>query len=90
VSAPQLADGIRFRRSPDGSGALLIPEGVVNLNHSAAAIIELIDGARSSHEIAAELARRYGMDPSEIESDVSDLLERLSERLWVVLPAETA
>jgi len=87
VNAPALAQGVRFRRSADGQGLLLIPEGVVNLNDSAAAIIELVDGQRITMEIAALLATRYSMDVAAIASDIEDLLQRLASKTWLVLPA---
>ncbi len=87
MNAPVLAQGVRFRRSADGQGLLLIPEGVVNLNDSAAAIIELVDGQRTVAEIAALLATRYGMDVAAIASDIEDLLQRLAIKTWLVLPA---
>ncbi len=87
MNAPALAQGVRFRRSADGQGLLLIPEGVVNLNDSAAAIIELVDGQRTTMEIAALLATRYSMDVAAIASDIEDLLQRLASKTWLVLPA---
>jgi len=84
VNAPALAPGVRFRRSADGQGALLIPEGVVNLNDSAAAIVELLDGQRTVDEIAALLAERYGIDLAVVRSDIEDLVQRLSQKLWLV------
>ena len=59
----------------------------VNLNDSAAAIIELVDGQRTVAEIAALLATRYGMDVAAIASDIEDLLQRLAIKTWLVLPA---
>jgi pyrroloquinoline quinone biosynthesis protein D len=87
MNAPTLAPGVRFRRSPDGQGVLLIPEGVVNLNDSAAAIVELVDGQRSIAEIASVLATRYGIDAAVISSDIDDLLQRLAAKMWLVVPA---
>ncbi|HXW52149.1 MAG TPA: pyrroloquinoline quinone biosynthesis peptide chaperone PqqD [Candidatus Acidoferrales bacterium] len=84
MNAPALAPGVRFRRSADGQGALLIPEGVVNLNDSAAAIVELLDGQRTVDEIAALLAERYGIDLAVVRSDIEDLVQRLSQKLWLV------
>jgi pyrroloquinoline quinone biosynthesis protein D len=83
MNAPSLAPGVRFRRSADGQGVLLIPEGVVNLNDSAAAIVELLDGVRSVPEIASLLAERYGIDSAVVRSDVEDLLQRLAHKLWL-------
>jgi|GEM_PF-1049360 len=85
MSAPSFAKGVRFRRLPDGQGTLLIPEGVVNLNASAAAIVELIDGERSSAAIAHALSERYGANETEITRDVEKLLKDLAARTLLVL-----
>jgi pyrroloquinoline quinone biosynthesis protein D len=85
MSAPSFAKGVRFRRLPDGQGALLIPEGIVNLNDSAAAIVELIDGERSSADIAHALSERYGTNEADITRDVNTLLKDLAARTLLVL-----
>jgi len=85
VSAPNFAKGVRFRRLSDGQGMLLIPEGVVNLNASAAAIVELIDGERSAAVIAHELSERYGANEADIARDVEVLLKDLAARSLLVL-----
>lgn len=90
MNAPTLSQGVRFRRSADGQGLLLIPEGVVNLNDSAAAIIELVDGQRTVADIATLLAARYSMDVAAIASDIEDLLQRLAMKTWLVLPTAQA
>ena len=68
---------------------LLIPEGVVNLNASAAAIVELIDGERSSTDIARELTTRYGANEADIIRDVETLLNNLTSRTWLLRPQAT-
>jgi pyrroloquinoline quinone biosynthesis protein D len=70
---------------PDGQGVLLIPEGVVNLNASAAAIVELINGERTSSAIAKELSPRYGSNEADIIRDVETLLSNLTARSWLVV-----
>jgi pyrroloquinoline quinone biosynthesis protein D len=84
VSAPALAGGVRFRRMPDGQGVLLIPEGVVDLNESASAIVELIDGRRTVAAIASDLSPQYGVDIAQITDDVEVLLKRLAANAWLV------
>jgi pyrroloquinoline quinone biosynthesis protein D len=49
-------DPVRQRR------VLLYPEGVVLLNDTGAAILDLCDGQRSVADIAAALAERYHCD----------------------------
>ena len=81
---PKLNRGVRFRRLDDGKGILLVPEGVINLNTTAAAVVELLDGKRSADDIASELAARFSASIGSIRADVNELLERLSQRTWVV------
>jgi len=56
---------------------LLYPEGAVLLNDTGRAILELVDGARSVAQIAAELSDRYQTD---VTADVAEYLSRLAER----------
>lgn len=56
---------------------LLYPEGVVLLNDTGGAILELCDGRRSIGEVAAILQERYRRD---VTADVIDYLSRLTER----------
>jgi pyrroloquinoline quinone biosynthesis protein D len=79
----RLARGVRFRRLPDGAGVLLVPEGVVNLSQSAAAIAELIDGERSSSDIAAALTQTFDAPRATIEADVDEMLARFAGNTWL-------
>ena len=90
MSVPSFAKGVRFRRKPAGQGELLIPEGVVDLNAPAAAIVELINGKRTPADIAQELSERFGANPANIVGDVERLLNDLASRKWVTFqePAE--
>jgi pyrroloquinoline quinone biosynthesis protein D len=56
---------------------LLYPEGVVLLNDTGAAILELCDGKRSIAEIASVLGERYSCD---VTADVLEYLSQLIER----------
>jgi len=56
---------------------LLYPEGVVLLNATGGAILDLCDGRRSIADIAAVLQERYRCD---VTSDVIDYLSGLIER----------
>jgi pyrroloquinoline quinone biosynthesis protein D len=56
---------------------LLYPEGVVLLNDTGAAILDLCDGHRTIAEIAAALAERYHCD---VTVDVMEYLSELVER----------
>ncbi|HEY1976687.1 MAG TPA: pyrroloquinoline quinone biosynthesis peptide chaperone PqqD [Candidatus Baltobacteraceae bacterium] len=80
---PRLGKGVRVRRETDGSSMLLVPEGALALNATAAATLELVDGTRSVAEIAAQLVERFDVDEHQASEDVSRLLERLAERRFV-------
>lgn len=56
---------------------LLYPEGVVLLNDTGAAILDLCDGHRSIAEIAAVLEGRYHCD---VTADVIEYLSQLTQR----------
>nr|WP_239070394.1 pyrroloquinoline quinone biosynthesis peptide chaperone PqqD [Amycolatopsis sp. SID8362] len=56
---------------------LLFPEGVLVPNATAAAVLELCDGARRVSDITAVLERRF---TGVREQDVLDVLTRLGER----------
>ena len=56
---------------------LLYPEGVVLLNDTGAAILELCDGQRSIAEISAVLEGRYHCD---VTADVIEYLSQLVQR----------
>jgi pyrroloquinoline quinone biosynthesis protein D len=56
---------------------LLYPEGVVLLNATGGAILDLCDGRRSIAEIAAVLQERYRCD---VTADVIEYLSGLVER----------
>lgn len=59
---------------------LLYPEGVVLLNDTGAAILELCDGQRSIRQISALLAERYHCD---VTADVIEYLSGLAEQALV-------
>jgi len=61
---------------------LLVPEGAVRLNDTAAQVLELCDGRRSVEEIAAALSDRYA--GADVAGDVRDLLGGMTERGLVV------
>jgi coenzyme PQQ biosynthesis protein PqqD len=74
--APKLAPGVQLRHEEEAT-LLLVPEGAMFLNGTAAAVAELIDGRRTTAEIVDELCAQFAADPEQIEGDVRDLLERL-------------
>jgi pyrroloquinoline quinone biosynthesis protein D len=60
---------------------LLHPEGMVQLNDSAAVILQLCDGSRTADQVAAELAQRFG---DSLADDASQFLEAARGHGWIV------
>lgn len=79
----RLARGVRLQNDADGAPVLLIPEGIVTLNVSAAATLELLDGTRDAGTIAELLAKRFEAEPAELTGDVRTLLDDFVERGFV-------
>jgi pyrroloquinoline quinone biosynthesis protein D len=81
---PKFGKGVRLRRERDGSAMLLVPEGALVLNPSAAATLELVDGERSLADIATILVERFEVGEQQAQEDVRELLDRLAQRRLVV------
>jgi pyrroloquinoline quinone biosynthesis protein D len=83
VNRPRLATGARLQYDDvREEHLLLVPEGVVRLNPTAAAVLELCDGERSLDEIVGTLSARY--EGSDLRDDVEGLVDGLTERGLVV------
>jgi pyrroloquinoline quinone biosynthesis protein D len=83
VNRPRLADGARLQYDDvREEHLLLVPEGAVRLNETAAHVLELCDGRRSLDEIAAALSQRYS--GAEVTDDVRELLGGMVEHGLVV------
>src|SRR3954447_3784347 len=83
VNRPRLADGARLSYDDvREEHLLLIPEGAVRLNETAAQVLELCDGRRSPEEIAAALSERYA--GADVADDVCELIGGMGERGLVV------
>jgi pyrroloquinoline quinone biosynthesis protein D len=83
VNRPRLVDGARLQYDDvRAEHVLLVPEGAVRLNESAAQVLELCDGRRSVEEIAATLSHRYA--GADVADDVRELLGGMGERGLVV------
>ena len=79
MTRPRLATGARLRYDEvREEHMLLIPEGVVRLNPTAAEVLELCDGRRSLEDIAGVLSARY--DGADVHDDVRQLVDALAER----------
>jgi pyrroloquinoline quinone biosynthesis protein D len=83
VTRPRLVTGARLRYDDvRDEHVLLIPEGVVRLNPTAAEVLELCDGKRSLDEIVGALSARY--DGADLHDDVRGLVDAMSEKGLVV------
>ena len=83
MNRPRLVDGARLQYDDvREEHQLLVPEGAVRLNETAAQVLELCDGRRSPQDIAATLSERYS--GADVADDVRELLDGMGERGLVV------
>ena len=83
MTRPRLVTGARLRYDEvREEHVLLIPEGVVRLNPTAADVLELCNGERSLDDIVAALAARY--EGADIGDDVRELVDAMTRRGLVV------
>ncbi len=79
MTRPRLVTGARLRYDEvREEHLLLVPEGAVRLNPTAAEVLELCDGERSVDEIIDVLIARY--DGADVSEDVRELVEAMSQR----------
>jgi pyrroloquinoline quinone biosynthesis protein D len=84
-SVPRLLPGVRLRVLDDGASVLLVPEGVIKLSNTGAAVIEAIDGTRDVAAIVASMSERFDASGADIAADVIDLLAQFTLRAWIEL-----
>ena len=83
MTRPRLVTGARLRYDDvREEHVLLIPEGVVRLNPTAAEVLELCDGERSLEEIVGALTVRY--EGADVRDDVLELVDAMAQRGLVV------
>jgi pyrroloquinoline quinone biosynthesis protein D len=83
MTRPRLVTGARLRYDEvREEHLLLIPEGAVRLNATAAEVLELCDGERSLDDIVGALSARY--DGADLRDDVHELVDELAARGLVV------
>ena len=83
MTGPRLVTGARLRYDDvREEHVLLIPEGAVRLNPTAAEVLELCDGERSLDDIVGALSARY--DGAAVRDDVVELLDAMTEKGLVV------
>ena len=83
MTRPRLVTGARLRYDDvREEHQLLIPEGVVRLNPTAAEVLGLCDGERSFDDIVGELSARY--DGADVREDVREMVDAMAQRGLVV------
>ncbi|HET7047251.1 MAG TPA: pyrroloquinoline quinone biosynthesis peptide chaperone PqqD [Solirubrobacteraceae bacterium] len=83
MTRPRLAIGARLQYDEvREEHQLLVPEGVVRLNATAAEVLELCDGERSLDDIVGALSDRY--DGADLGDDVRGLVQAMADKGLVV------
>ena len=83
MTRPRLVTGARLRYDEvREEHVLLIPEGAVRLNPTAAEVLELCDGERSLDDIVGALSARYA--GADVRADILDLVDAMAQRGLVV------
>lgn len=79
MTCPRLVTGARLQYDEvREEHLLLVPEGAVRLNPTAAEVLALCDGERSLEEIVGVLSERY--DGSDVGDDVRGLVDAMTQR----------
>jgi pyrroloquinoline quinone biosynthesis protein D len=83
MTRPRLVTGARLRYDEvRAEHVLLIPEGVVRLNPTAAEVLEMCDGERSLDDIVGALSARY--EGADVRDDILELVDAMAQRGLVV------
>ena len=79
MTRPRLVTGARLRYDEvREEHLLLVPEGAVRLNPTAAEVLGLCDGEHSLEDIVGVLSQRY--DGSDVGDDVRALVDAMTQR----------
>jgi pyrroloquinoline quinone biosynthesis protein D len=79
MSCPRLVTGARLRYDEvREEHLLLVPEGAVRLNPTAAEVLGLCDGDRSLEDIIVAMTERY--HGSDVSDDVRELVDAMTQR----------
>ena len=83
MTRPRLVTGARLQYDDvREEHVLLIPEGVVRLNPTAAEVLGLCDGERSLDDIVGALSTRY--EGADLRDDVRELVDAMTQKGLVV------
>lgn len=80
----QLASGVRLEKGDERPDSLVLvsPEGKVQLNEAAVAILRLCDGSRTREAIVAEATQVAG--GGTLTADIIEFLDVARSRGWIV------
>lgn len=82
-AVPAFRPGYRMQWEPvQNCHVLLYPEGMVQLNDSAAEVLQRVDGQRSVNAIIDELKACFPA-ASELDEDVLNFIEEAHEQHWI-------
>ena len=83
MTRPRLVTGARLRYDDvREQHVLLVPEGAVRLNPTAAEVLKLCDGERSLDEIVVVLTERY--EGADLGDDVRGLVDGMEQKGLVI------
>jgi pyrroloquinoline quinone biosynthesis protein D len=86
TSRPARAPGVRLQLDKiSGEAVLLYPEGVLELNDTAHAILNLCSGTMTVDEIVTALAQEYDVEEETLRADALECLGDLLQRCLIVL-----
>jgi pyrroloquinoline quinone biosynthesis protein D len=79
LTHPRLVTGARLRYDEvREEHLLLVPEGAVRLNPTAAEVLELCDGERTLDDIVGVMSERY--TGGDVGDDVRELVDAMTQR----------
>ncbi len=85
---PALGRRVRLQIDPvSGEPVLLYPEGLLQLNETAHAVLSRCDGDATVEEIVRSLASEYEADAETLRADVLACLAEFRERQFVTVAA---
>jgi len=83
MTRPRLVTGARLHFDAVRSEhVLLVPEGIVRLNPTAVAVLELCDGERDMDAIVGALSERYA--GADVSDDVRGMVDAMRDKGMVV------
>jgi pyrroloquinoline quinone biosynthesis protein D len=78
---PKLPRGVRLHfDAVRQAHVLLAPERAFNINKTAVAVLQLVDGQRSVSDIVTTLGREFKDPPATLERDVIAMLDDLAAK----------